>query len=383
MTWTLETFPLFQKLNVELQSNCNRECFFCPRSGDTSGKRRNADGSKVVRSLPTEHVLRIMDEAGALGFQGDMAFRHLSEAFLDPRLLDMVREARKRGFRPFEATNGDYLRRHPERCAEVAELYESVCVGIYDTCEPDEVAAEKAMWHERLKGTNLLFSEVTNVFWRNHIEADERMINTPKSFPNSACHFAQNQLLIHYDGTVAVCCNDMLTEYGLGNALDTPVKDLWYNQRRIDMANDLAAGKRNKYPLCAQCPAYPPTLDKRIFTVRTGASNGDIKKVFEKPYADAQELAARIAGKRVVIWGAPEQTAALLPQLRTHAPGLRISCFVPENGAQPNGLDLHVCEPIVLLADTPDVILVTSDNPQPVIDQAIELNTDGLEIAVG
>ncbi len=383
MTWTLENFPLFRKLNVELQSNCNRECFFCPRSGDNSGKRRNPDGSKVVKSMPSEHVLRIMDEATALGFQGDMAFRHLSEAFLDPRLLDMVREARKRGLRPFEATNGDYLRAHPERCAEVAELYESVCVGIYDTVDPDEVAAEKAMWRERLKGTNLLFSEISKVFWRNHIKADERMINTPKCFPNSPCDFAHKQLLVHYDGTVAICCNDMLTEYGLGNALDTPVKELWFNQHRIDMANDLAAGKRGKYRLCAICPAYPSELRNRVFTVRSGTGKDDIKKVIEKPFVDPQELAARLAGKRTVIWGAPDKAAALLPQLRAQGLQLNISCFVPENGAQPDGLDLTICEPMVLLNDTPDVILVASDSPQPLIDQAIELNRDGLEIAVG
>ena len=85
----------------------------------------------------------------------------------------------------------------------------------------------------------------------------------------------------------------------------------------------------------------------------------------------------------MAIWGAPGHTADLLPQLRAHAPGLNITCFVPENGTHPEGLDLKVCEPLSLLADTPEVILVPSNNPQPIIDQAIELNTNGLQIAVG
>ena len=58
--WT--RIPLFQRVVLELQSHCNRDCYFCCRESDTAGKRKTADGSAVRASLPTEKVLGLLDE---------------------------------------------------------------------------------------------------------------------------------------------------------------------------------------------------------------------------------------------------------------------------------------------------------------------------------
>src|SRR4030095_16458508 len=59
--------PLFERVVVELQSHCNRECFFCSRESDTLGKRKTADGESVRRSMPTEKILALFDELESLG----------------------------------------------------------------------------------------------------------------------------------------------------------------------------------------------------------------------------------------------------------------------------------------------------------------------------
>lgn len=207
--------------------------------------------------MPTEHVLSIMDQIVDMGFQGWITFRHLSESFLDPRVLDIVREAKKRGLKPHEATNGDYLRTRPEKCREAAELYESICVGLYDVTTPEEIEKEKIFWRERLKGTHVCFSEVVNVFWRSHTTYDPRMVRTPQNHPGGRCSWPQYRLIIHYDGKMALCCEDMLTEFDLGSAFETPIKDLWFSERYVGIINDLEEGRREKHRLCAQCPAVP------------------------------------------------------------------------------------------------------------------------------
>ena len=79
----------WSKLQIELQSDCNRDCGFCPRFGDRSGVRKDADGKAIRVKMPTEHVKGIIDQAHALGYRGVIGLHRLSEATLDPRFLDI------------------------------------------------------------------------------------------------------------------------------------------------------------------------------------------------------------------------------------------------------------------------------------------------------
>ena len=249
--------PVFHKLGIELQSNCNRDCFFCPRHGDDSGKRVGPDGKKVAVAMPTEKVLDILDQAAELGFRGLVAFKHMSEPFMDPRHVEMAWEARKRGMIPYTHTNGDYLRNNEELCRKAVEVFEYIVVGLYDYETDEQLQAEKAFWNERLKGTRVKFSEVGKGIPRTAVPGDERMVAEKKAFPNAPCSRPTKRLMVHYDGEIAICCEDLKAEFGVGNAFVTPIKDLWYNQRHRQIIGDLRNGRRTKYPLCAKCAFTP------------------------------------------------------------------------------------------------------------------------------
>ena len=81
----LMDIPLFERLQIESQSNCNRACWFCPRTYDRSGKYLDPAGKSVLRQMPTEKILGLLDEAQVLGFSGMVGFHHYSEPLLDPR----------------------------------------------------------------------------------------------------------------------------------------------------------------------------------------------------------------------------------------------------------------------------------------------------------
>ena len=70
--------PLFQRVVVELHSNCNRECFICCRESDTTGKRKTYYGKSVRRSMPTEKIMALFDELESLGFAGFIKFHQFS-----------------------------------------------------------------------------------------------------------------------------------------------------------------------------------------------------------------------------------------------------------------------------------------------------------------
>lgn len=250
--------PLFQRVVVELHSHCNRQCFFCCRESDTSGKRKTADRKSVREAMPTEKVIALFDELEALGFRGFITFHQLSEAFLDPRLIDIAREAKRRGMRPYVHTNGDVLRDDVSLCAETAAVFEYVVVGLYDYTSADERDADKEFWKRRLEGTQVLFSCVEDVHARTHSPLNPEMRVLPRqTYPTGTCAEPLKYLLIHYNGDVCCCCEDMYGELLKLNVFETSLREAWYSARHVEVAESLRRGERHKYELCAKCTRSP------------------------------------------------------------------------------------------------------------------------------
>src|SRR5205814_6632472 len=55
--------PLFERMLIESQSNCNRSCWFCPRTYDRSGKYLDEVGKPVLNQMPTEKILDLLYQA--------------------------------------------------------------------------------------------------------------------------------------------------------------------------------------------------------------------------------------------------------------------------------------------------------------------------------
>src|SRR5215467_15965885 len=115
--------PLFERLLIESQSNCNRSCWFCPRTYDRSGKYLDPAGTPVINQMSTEKVLDLLEQAQAMGFTGRVAFHHYSEPMLDKRNIFFAKEAAKRGMKPYLHTNGDALKRDDKLCDAVKRVY--------------------------------------------------------------------------------------------------------------------------------------------------------------------------------------------------------------------------------------------------------------------
>jgi len=263
----IDPFPLFERLQIESQSNCNRSCWFCPRSYDRSGKYLDAAGTAIRAAMPTAKILQLLDEARALGFRGMVGFHHYSEPLLDPRNPRLAREARARGMVPYLHTNGDVLRRNDALCAAVREVYALVVVGLYDYRTDAELAAERAYWQARLPGVNLEFSPIglsdarvahSIGVPRARVPPDRRMTLPDLTFDNAPCHRPLIRMLIQYDGTVCLCCEDTSGAFELGNVQAQALGELWFSERHQSIVRDLVAGRRARYALCRACP-LPPT----------------------------------------------------------------------------------------------------------------------------
>ncbi len=266
MTSSANGIPLFERLEIESQANCNRSCWFCPRTHDRSGIYLDGQGQAIHARMPTAKILDVLDQAVALGFRNLVSFYFYSESLLDKRCLLLAREARARGLKPYLHTNGDVLRQNENLCGEIRNLYAFVVVGLYDYQNADELAAEKRYWEDRLPGTDLRFSTIgeqgrrsgdSMVIPRALVPTDERMSIPDLVYRNAPCHRPLLRMIIRYDGEMCNCCEDMRGAFGLGNVHRQSVRELWYSERHVQIITDLIAGRRETYRLCARCPLSP------------------------------------------------------------------------------------------------------------------------------
>lgn len=270
--------PLFQRLEIESQSNCNRSCWFCPRTYDRSGDYLDETGKAVFHQLPTEKILDLLDQAKVLGFCGPVAFHFYSEPLLDKRNLMLAREARKRGMRPLLHTNGDILKQDRSLCQEVNEVYEYIVLGIYDYQTDQELEETKQFWRDKFSGTDIKFINIGLLGARTAssmgipkalVPTDDRMAVPDLAFPNAPCRRPLIRMLIRYDGQMCNCCEDIHGEFNLGNVYENTLEQLWYSENHVQIIENLSAGGREHYQLCTNCPMSPsgPAPDGKRITI--------------------------------------------------------------------------------------------------------------------
>lgn len=259
--------PLFERLQIESQSNCNRSCWFCPRTYDQSGRYLNSSGKPVIRQMPTAKILDLLDQARALGFRGRVGFHHYSEPLLDKRNIALARAAVERGMKPYLHTNGDVLKRDEGLCVEVREVYRIIVVGLYDYQSNEELEESKRFWRERLAGADLDFSPIGLSGVRSAhsigvpralVPTDSRMAVPDLTFSNAPCHRPLIRMIIQYDGEMCNCCEDTHGAFEMGNVYRYSLEDLWFSERHVRVIQDLISGHRENYALCLNCP-LPPT----------------------------------------------------------------------------------------------------------------------------
>jgi radical SAM protein with 4Fe4S-binding SPASM domain len=260
-------FPLFKSVMLELTSECNRNCDFCPRKRDRSGNRKDKNGKIIRKKLPTKTAIKVLDQLEKLGFKGRITFHHLSEAFLDKRLIRFAREARRRGMIPYINTNGDALRNNRKLTKQAVKYFDSFLIGLYDYKTTKERDDEIKFWKKTLKGSKVGFSCIEQRFPRHGIT--ESLVYSKRKMTilaDKKCEEPSRRLIVHYDGNVAFCCEDMRNEFNLGNVHNKSIKEIWFSKRHIKMVRDVGkSGGRKKYSLCKNCPMDVPNTSVALF----------------------------------------------------------------------------------------------------------------------
>lgn len=266
MTPAKHRIPLFQRLEIESQSNCNRSCWFCPRTYDRSGDYLDQNGRPVLNHLGTGKILDLLDQGQQLGFCGQVAFHFYSEPLLDKRSPMLAREAKKRGMQTLLHTNGDVLKQQESLCREIEDAFDEIVMGLYDYETEAEREETIQFWRRRLSKADVKFSSIgpwgvqkgkSMAIPRALVPTDARMGVPDLTFRNAPCHRPLVRMLVRHDGLMVNCCEDIHGDFELGNVYESTLEELWFSEHHLQIVENLIAGRREHYKLCRNCPAAP------------------------------------------------------------------------------------------------------------------------------
>jgi|Napbiome12C3dose_1001474.scaffolds.fasta_scaffold00006_111 radical SAM protein with 4Fe4S-binding SPASM domain len=237
----LETkrFGLFATAQIEVNTDCNRRCSYCP----------NSRFPKKPVYMDEDLFQQIIDELKGISYQGRILPHCVNEPLEHPKLPQLIataREAEKSRIEIF--TNGDSLNR--ERFDELRKAGANAFVitqhgkntppGLKDLLDSLTNHEQKGVTYRKLDPFHLFNRGIPGL-----IEPRKRAIPDP-------CFIADYYLQILVNGDIVQCCNDFRGEHVFGNIKERSIMDIWNDTDYKVFRNEVRHGQF-KQDLCQRC----------------------------------------------------------------------------------------------------------------------------------
>ena len=240
---------LFNIMDFETMSNCNRACPTCIRN---SHPDREAVKSWFGNNyLPEEIIFEALEQAIEMGFAGDVCLSHFNEPLMDERLPEIARSIKEYDhFRMvFLNTNGDYI------TSELAERLDGKLDRMIVTLYMGEpIKSQRAECIPSLfKKTKIqIITESEHI--PSHFSPKFPVKELAEKYHESNCVEPAMRIIINHRRQYLLCCEDVIGNFDLGYFPDTPLREFWFG-RHAEIQNTLAErGGRHWHPYCETCP---------------------------------------------------------------------------------------------------------------------------------
>ncbi|WP_430883981.1 radical SAM/SPASM domain-containing protein [Fusibacter sp. JL216-2] len=280
LEFKLEEAPLH--LDIEPTSACNLKCPMCPRTVMLESGETNLS----VETMPLDVYKKIIDEAAEIGVYS-IKLNWLGEPMVHPDIVEMVRYAKEKGLVDVMFnTNGTLLNENISvELIEAGidkiffsfdspnkEKYESIRIGakfdeVYNNIKRFvELRNEMGRTTPLTRMSMVLMEENSDEFEEYvemfkdivdvvaYVEFREPMRETQKEYNyNFACSQLWQRMFIAADGEVIVCCVDNTREYVVGNIHQNSIKEIWRNEKYMEIRAKHSCGKYNEVAMCSKC----------------------------------------------------------------------------------------------------------------------------------
>ncbi len=271
----VSSFPLFNRIQIQTVSWCNRSCAFCP-----SGK------FPVDKTfMPIEVYHRVVDQLHELEFSGRISPYLMNEPLLDKRLPDLIAYTRAGCPESWIAinTNGDALS-EDLACRLFDAGLNSLDVNAYDSTQQygafvtlaERVVARRGDVTRQVGYNDPTFNGIDlprsakivhcrdMAFWESQFlarQATPDLQNRSGNVPGArrlhaplglGCPRPFQQMYINHRGEAVLCCNDWRFDVVMGDTTTASLADIWQNDRYQTYRHNLQQKNRGM-PLCETC----------------------------------------------------------------------------------------------------------------------------------
>lgn len=227
---------IFERINIETSSICNRKCPYCP----------NLKYKRPTGRLRTKYIKKIILELKNLKFKGDIIFTGFNEPLMDTRIQMVIKYIRKHlpDNKVVIYTNGDFL-----------------SLGLFERLERLNVIFNVTLHQIKtpISPKNIfdIIKSKRNVNIKKNIENDilssrGGLVKVSNPEKKSFCIFPYTEMTINYKGDFLLCCDDYFGSIKFGNIKKDKLIDTWNKERYKKIRENLINGKV-ELSICKKC----------------------------------------------------------------------------------------------------------------------------------
>lgn len=254
-----ETDPLFKIVEIEINSQCNLACSYCPN--------REFE-RKEQGEMSLENYSMIIEQLVELNFKGRLSHEFYGEPTLHPHYDEIISLTKKRlpETRLELYTNATKLSK--ERTIKLLEN------GLDDIIITKHEGIKKLQVEDFLHDLSpehqkrIIFKDHSQIYKTNRGGIMPDIGSGPQHL--LPCKIPSFLITITVEGNVLPCFEDFFQNHEMGNVFKTPLKEIWLHPKYVKLRKDLRLGLRHKYETCKDCNRIQTkTPDSSYFVPKT------------------------------------------------------------------------------------------------------------------
>lgn len=222
--------PVFQWVEIETTSACNRRCGYCP----------NSSTERPARLMEEGLFYKIIDELSELKFSGRFSPHLYGEPLLDKRIFAFMSYTRKKLPNVYVKffTNGDLLT-HDVFKMLIDSGVDVVRIAQHDPSPSITLKDTLAAIGSRTKKRHIEYV----VYYNNDDNLMNRggLVEVKHDVSMRFCDYVSG-ISIDYDGNMLLCCQDFMSKYRFGNLKTEKIIDVWNKKNYKELRDNIKSG---------------------------------------------------------------------------------------------------------------------------------------------
>lgn len=243
----IEESNLPSLIEIETINKCNNDCSFCPANYKVDKRER--------LEMNDELFEKIINDLSDLQFSGTVSLHSNNEPLLDKKLIKREKYLREK--LPFARnilfTNGILL--NISNIKELEKYIDCIVVDVY--LDDFNVYPKNIIEIEKIINKNitkiLIRDKNAELSTRGGLAPNINMEFNNNDCINELCFLPFSQLVVRPNGDISLCCNDVYGYYTLGNLKQNNIIEIWNNEKRKQIQNEMIKNKRKNINLCKDC----------------------------------------------------------------------------------------------------------------------------------